>query len=140
MKFLTKVVPISKNVKSSFEDCKSWVAGINQGYLYVRYFDHEHNAYACAATATNGYVDLFLESDLIPYEEPKAKEPGKGMFVELTDMADNSPIILNVLSIHTACKYKNGCKIMYKGGFPHINVAESYESIKQLLTDKGLML
>ena len=138
MKFLPKVVPIGKSIGSELSESLNWTwaRGSGQNYLYLLNIDSD-DRHVCSYTP-DGNGDFFLESDLIPYEEPKAKEPSKGMFVEL-HTTDEEPILINVFKPCGVYPYETGCKLVY-GGEDNFSIKESYESIKQLLTDKGLML
>ncbi|PHJ51082.1 hypothetical protein VF02_38025, partial [Nostoc linckia z1] len=82
MKFLTKVVP----TEEAREGSVSWrlAKETGQPYLYAKYFDVNAGQWICDNSYVGEDGDYFLESDLIPYEEAKAKESGKGMFVELS--------------------------------------------------------
>lgn len=139
MKFLTKVVPISKSVGNGLLQSDHWnAAKYKTGFLYCKYFNPERQAYVCGDSSHNNFGDFFLESDLIPYEEPKAKESGKGMFVEFPQ-EDLTKIVFNLTNITHIAPIGSYTRLFMKNGDKH-TVKNSYESIKQLLTDKGLML
>ncbi|MDD3021826.1 MAG: hypothetical protein PHX61_12735 [Alphaproteobacteria bacterium] len=74
-----KVVPVSKSIGTSFSNCPYWAVGKKKGFLFVERLLEEADgqpAYNCCnCLSTSPYVgNHYLESDLIPYVEPKPKE------------------------------------------------------------------
>jgi hypothetical protein len=77
-----KVVPISKSVGCSLEHSDDWEEGKEQGYLFMKTICPETDkgikllGHWCAASMEKSSSSCFLESDLIPYVEPKSKPRG----------------------------------------------------------------
>lgn len=71
-----KVVPVSKSVcGSSLEHSVVWKYAKQMGQSYLFLNKIEGYTHICDIEVNNGEIrgDFFLESDLIPYEEPKAQ-------------------------------------------------------------------
>lgn len=110
-----KVVPVSKSIGRELEDSFCWRNAQNndQPFLYVvrKDFlssDGDQIDYSCNHKATTNFGDRFMESDLIPYEEPKPSHIGESF-------VDNQSFLTHIVNGPATIVILYGDDGIYKG-------------------------